>query len=140
MTTSRGAMRWAGREAQEGGYTCVCACSVTLSCLTVYDPMDCNPPRLLCPWDSPGENPGVGCHAFPQGIFPTQGSSPRLLRLLHCRRIIYPLFTHIREAPDIRIHIAHSQQGLTQNCIANILQLKKKKDPSIHVCWRKMLL
>ena len=26
---------------------------------------------------------GVGCHAFLQGIFPTQGSNPRLLRLLH---------------------------------------------------------
>ena len=21
-----------------------------------------NPPRLLCPWDSPGKNTGVGCH------------------------------------------------------------------------------
>ena len=28
--------------------------------------------RLLCPWDSPGKNTGVGCHAFLQGIFPTQ--------------------------------------------------------------------
>ena len=24
---------------------------------------------LLCPWDSPGKNPGVGCHALLQGIF-----------------------------------------------------------------------
>ena len=31
--------------------------------------------RLLCPWDSPGKNSGVGCHAFLQGIFPTQGSN-----------------------------------------------------------------
>ena len=23
--------------------------------------------RLLCPWDSPGKNPGVGCHGFLQG-------------------------------------------------------------------------
>ena len=28
---------------------------------------------LLCPWDSPGKNTGVGCHALLQGIFPTQG-------------------------------------------------------------------
>ena len=28
--------------------------------------------RLLCPWDSPGRNTGVGCHALLQGIFPTQ--------------------------------------------------------------------
>ena len=34
------------------------------------------PPRLPCPWDSPGKNAGVGCHALLQGIFPTQRSSP----------------------------------------------------------------
>ena len=32
---------------------------------------------------SPGKNTGVGCHALLQGIFPTQGSNPGLLRLLH---------------------------------------------------------
>ena len=30
---------------------------------------------LLCPWDSPGKNTGVGCHALLQGIFLTQGST-----------------------------------------------------------------
>ena len=29
--------------------------------------------RLLCPWDSPGKNTGVGWCAFHQGIFLTQG-------------------------------------------------------------------
>ena len=33
------------------------------------------PARLLCPWDSPGESAGVGCHALLQGTFPTQGST-----------------------------------------------------------------
>ena len=28
-------------------------------------------PRLLCPWDSPGKNTRVGCHALLQAIFPT---------------------------------------------------------------------
>ena len=37
------------------------------------------PDRLLCPWDSPGENAGMGCHALLQGIFLTQGLDPRLL-------------------------------------------------------------
>ena len=27
--------------------------------------------RLLCPWDSPGKNTGVGCHFLLQEIFPT---------------------------------------------------------------------
>ena len=40
-------------------------------------------------WDSPGKNTGVGCHALLQGIFPTQGLNPYLLRLLHCRQILY---------------------------------------------------
>ena len=42
-----------------------------------------------CPWDSPGKNIGVGCHALLQGIFLTQGLNPCLLRLVHCRQIIY---------------------------------------------------
>ena len=55
--------------------------------LTLCDPMDCT--RLLCPWDSPGKNTGVGCHALLQGTFLTQGSNPRLLSLLHCRWVLY---------------------------------------------------
>ena len=42
------------------------------------------PARLLCPWDSPGKNTGVGCHALIQGIFPAQGSNSGLPR---CRQI-----------------------------------------------------
>ena len=34
---------------------------------------------MPCPWDSPGKNTGVGCHALLQGIFPTQGSNPGLM-------------------------------------------------------------
>ena len=40
-------------------------------------------PRLLCPWDFPVKNTGVGCCFFFQGIFPTQVSNPYLLHLLH---------------------------------------------------------
>ena len=36
------------------------------------------PTMLLCPWDSPGKNTGVGCHTLLQGIFPTQGLNPLL--------------------------------------------------------------
>ena len=32
--------------------------------------------RLLCLWDSPGKNTGVGCHFLLQGTFPTQESNP----------------------------------------------------------------
>ena len=35
------------------------------------------PARLLCPWDSPSRNTGVGCSVL-QGIFLTQGSNLHL--------------------------------------------------------------
>ena len=35
--------------------------------------------QALCPRDSPGKNPGVGCQALLQGAFPTQGLNPRLM-------------------------------------------------------------
>ena len=41
------------------------------------------PARLLCLWNSPGQNTGVGC--LHQGIFPTEESNPGLL---HCRQIL----------------------------------------------------
>ena len=53
------------------------------SCPTLCEPMDCGAPRVLCPWDSPGKNAGMGCHFLLQGIFPTQGSNSNLLHLLH---------------------------------------------------------
>ena len=34
------------------------------------------PTRLLCQWDFPGKNAGVGYRAIHQGIFPTQGWNP----------------------------------------------------------------
>ena len=60
-------------------HLCMCAKSLQL-CPTFCDAMDCSPPRLLCPWDSPGKNIGVGCYALLQGIFPTQES--KLLRIM----------------------------------------------------------
>ena len=33
--------------------------------------------RILSPWDSPGQNTGVGSLSLLQGIFPTQGSTTR---------------------------------------------------------------
>ena len=46
------------------------------------------PTRLLCPWDSPGKNTGVGCRFLLQEILQTQGMN---LGLLHCRQILYHL-------------------------------------------------
>ena len=46
------------------------------------------PHGLYSPWNSPGQNTGVGSLSLLQGIFPTQGSNPGLL---HCRWILYQL-------------------------------------------------
>ena len=66
---------------------CAVLCSVSQLCPTLWKTIDC-PARLLCPWDSPGKNTGVGCHALLQGIFPTQGSNPGLP---HCWQILHQL-------------------------------------------------
>ena len=70
-------------------------------------PLNLYPARLLCPWDSPVKNPGVGCHFLLQGIFPIQRSN---LHLLHCRRILY-ILSH-QESPvgsGVRTHFSGSK-------------------------------
>ena len=44
------------------------------------------PHGLYIPWNSLGENTGVGSLSLLQGIFPTQGLNPGLP---HCRRIFF---------------------------------------------------
>ena len=45
------------------------------------------PHGLYSPWNSPGQNTGVGSHVLLQGFFPSQGLNPGLL---HCRQILLP--------------------------------------------------
>ena len=72
-------------------------------------PHGLQPTRLLCPWDSPGKDAGVGCHALLQGIFPIQGLNPGLL---HCRQVLYCL----------------SQQGIPKQDGKNIIVMTKKRE------------
>ena len=63
---------------------CPGARAQSLSCVQSLRPYGPKPARLLlCPWDFPGKNTGVGCHFLLHGIFPTQGSNLCLLCLLH---------------------------------------------------------
>lgn len=64
----------------------------------------CGPPaRPLCPRESPGTDTGEGCHTLLQGIFPSQGLNPHLLRLLPCRWVLYHRATgEARTAGDCR--------------------------------------
>ena len=67
-----------------------CYAMLSQSCPTLCGPMDCSPPGSSVPGDSPGQNTGVGCHFFLQGVFPTQRLNLHFLCLLHCKRILYP--------------------------------------------------
>ena len=46
------------------------------------------PHGLYSPWNSPGQNTGVGSLSLLQGVFPTQGLNPGLP---YCRRILCQL-------------------------------------------------
>ena len=50
--------------------------SVSQSSPDSLKPLGLKPPKLLCPWDSPGKNTGVGCHSFLQGNLPDPGTEP----------------------------------------------------------------
>ena len=58
-----------------------CSASLVIAAAKLLQlcPTLCNPTRLLCPWDSPGKNTGVGCHSLLHRIFPIQGSNLHLL-------------------------------------------------------------
>ena len=68
-------------------------------CPTLCDPMD-------CPWNSPGQNTGMGSLSLLQGIFPTQWSNPSLS---HCRWILYQL-SH-KGSPKILEWVAYPVSG-----------------------------
>ena len=68
--------------------------------------------RLLCAWNSPGRNTGVGSHSLLQGIFLTQGLN---LGLPHCRQVLYclshqgsPFFKCILQPKGKKANLAYS--------------------------------
>ena len=74
-----------------------------VSCSVVSDslwPHGLEPTRLLCPWNFPGKNTGVGCRFLLQRIFPSQRLN---LGLLHCRQTLYCL-SH-QGSPLTRKHV-----------------------------------
>ena len=66
-------------------------CLVPQSCPPLCNPMSCSSPGSSVHGDSQSKNTGVSCHALLQGIFPTQGSNPGLLHLLHSQAGSLPL-------------------------------------------------
>ena len=62
---------------------CVCVCVCARVCVSSSVVPDSVTPwtiaKLLCSWDFPDKNSGVGCHFLLQGIFLTQGLNASLL-------------------------------------------------------------
>ena len=88
-----GCVRLAYRSTAQSLYTvcvsvCVCLCVSPSAVSNSLRPHGVYPARLLCPWNSPGKNTGVGSHSLLQGIIPIQGSNPGLL---HFRQVLYHL-------------------------------------------------
>ena len=111
--------------------------------------------RLLCPWDSPGKNTGVGCHFLLQGIFLTQGSNSHLLGLLHWQvdslSLALPAKPHILlcclfplcHCLPTKIHLVKAMvfPVVTYGCES--WTIKKVKHRRINAselwCWRRLL-
>ena len=84
------------------------------------------PHGLYSPWNSPGQNTGVGSRSLLQGIFPTQGSNPGLL---HCRRVLYQLSHQV--SPRILEWVSPFSSGSSW---PESLQLSYQGSPYICVC------
>ena len=72
-------------------YLFVCACSVAQTCLIFGDPVDCSLPGSSVHGIFQVRTVEWVAIFLLQGNFPTQGLNLRLLCLLHCRRILYPV-------------------------------------------------
>ena len=70
------------------GSKVLCCAELLQSCPILCDAMYYSLAGSSVREDSPGKKTGVGCHAFLQGVFPTQESN---LGLPHCRWILYHL-------------------------------------------------
>ena len=121
------------------------------------------PTRLICPWNSPGKNTGMGSHSFLHGIFLTQRLN---LDLLHCRQILYHLshqrshqkHTHIRVCVFLHMLLlfncpvmsnslwSHGPQHARPPCPSHLPEFSKFMSiasvmPSSHlIIWHPLLL
>ena len=85
-------------------YMCVCihVCTQSFSCVWLIVTPWTAVHQILCAWNFPGKNTGVGCHFLLQGIFLIQGSNLCLLCLLYWQADSLPL--NYLASPFIVLH------------------------------------
>ena len=104
-----------------------------LSCLVLSDSLQ--PARLLCPWDFPGKNIGVGCHFFFQGIFPTRGLNSCLFCLLHRQVSSSPLTSPGKPVPRGKPILSTSLPNSWGFLVAQMV----KNPPAMQQTWVQSL-
>ena len=118
-------------------------CCAVLSHSVVSDclrPHGLQPARLPCPWDSPGKNTGLGCHALLQGIFPTQRFNPKLLSVLDFRQIFFFFLTagpsrkpcSAHAGPPVCSHWLAAPQGICISLLMGANLLGQVKSIALH--------
>ena len=109
-------------------YVCVYTHTHTHTHIYIYEVkwkwLSCDsfrPHGLYSPWNSPGQNTGVGSLSLLQGIFPTQGSNPGLQ---HCRQIFTSwatreahIYVYVCVCMCVYIYISPNNQMLLWLCM-----------------------
>ena len=108
-------------------------CSVASVAYDSVQPHGLQISRLLCPWDSPGKNTGVGCHALLQEIFPTQGSNLSLQGLLYWLAGSLPLVPPGK--PSLQYRDNHLFLNWKSQDSAATTHMHTQKAPSIAVLF-----
>ena len=103
---------------------CVCVFSVLSDSL---GPHGLSSTRLLCPWNSPGKNTGLGCHFLLQGIFPSQGSN---LRLLMSPALAEGIFTPSAGSKTSPLHTQESVPVQGPHLLQAVPHLSRPESPS----------
>ena len=85
------------------------------SCLTLCNPLDCSPSKLLCPW-------GFSRQEYWSGLpFPPLGEWVSNPCLLHCRQILYPPW-HLG-SPVLHLVLVKRHKNISQGGDEGSLQL-----------------
>ena len=97
------------------------------SCLTVR-PHRQQPTRLLCPWDSPGKNTGVGCHFLLQCM--KVKSKSEIAQL--CPTLSDPMDCSVFQARVLKwVAVAFSQTSSTKSLYTTYALVRHKVSISI---------